>query len=101
MGVIFQIYSTGLRSSVRSGLHSKAAIIAAAQLARLGSDIKLEATSESGDAADDFSWSMEIYPYEFEEDVPGVEAFKVDLSVRKKGMEKFLYQVSTLRIADN
>ncbi len=84
LGVLFQIFSSGLRSADLARAYSEAVIIAESRLAVFSGDAPIEAGSEQGVVADKYHWSTSITPYDPEIDggVPeGLEAFQVSVRV--------------------
>ncbi len=65
LGLLIQIFSSALRTTVLSGDYSRAATLAQARLNAVGIDMPLEPGSYSGDAQDNLSWQVSIAPYEF------------------------------------
>ena len=101
LGVIFQIYSGGLVGVARSELSSKAAIIAASQMARVGTELELEEGEYSEDAMDGLHWNIHITPYQLPDvSLVGVQLYKIDVEVSHTEDEQFSYAATTLRMAD-
>lgn len=100
LGVIFQLYSTSLTGASKSDLHSKAAIIATNQLARVGTDVALEEGMYSGEAIEGFRWSMRIESYSLSDgELQGVDPFRVSVKVTREGDEAFAYTLTTMKLA--
>lgn len=84
----------------RSELSSKAAIIAASQLARIGTEIEITEGVHSGESIEGFRWEIRLSSYPLSDtELSGVEVFKVDVEVTKPSDEGFSYTVSTLKMA--
>lgn len=84
LGVLFQIFSSGLRSVDLARGYSEAVIIAESRLAAYSGDAPIEAGSEQGVVADTYHWSTSVTPYDPEIDggVPeGLEAYRVSVRV--------------------
>jgi general secretion pathway protein I len=98
LGIIFQIYSTGLMGVSRSELSSKAAIIAVSQMARIGHEFEIKEGAYSGEEVEGFRWLIDISAYELPDTVlSGVELYKVTVKVVNPEHESFAYEVSTLK----
>lgn len=101
LGVIFQIYSVSLVGASRSDLSSKAAIIATTQMARVGTEIDIEEGEHSGESEEGFRWVIRLASFSLSDfELSGIEVFKVEVEVTRRGDERFSYTTSTLKMAD-
>lgn len=62
MGVLMQIFSSGIRNTLASASYSRAADLAESTLALAGTEYPLEPSVHSGQDRQ-FQWSLEIAPY--------------------------------------
>ena len=84
LGVLFQIFSSGLRSADLARAYSEAVVIAESRLAAFSGDALIEAGAQQGVVADTYHWSTRVTPYDPDIDggVPeGLEAFHVSVRV--------------------
>ena len=75
-----QILSGSMRNVKRSAEYTQAALWAQSRMDAVGIDPPLESGEYHGEFDDDYSWELEIFPYEFDEDTDFVvEEFPIDL----------------------
>jgi general secretion pathway protein I len=67
MGVLFQIFSSGLNRARLAEEYSRAALIAESTMARLGTEEALLPGTNSGRVDDTYRWQMTVAPYDEEE----------------------------------
>jgi general secretion pathway protein I len=102
LGVLFQIFSSGVRGTIVSEGYNKALIIAQSRLAEVGVDRPLEAGMEQGEAEEPYRWRVEVTPYQ-EGDLGSqrrrVEPYRIDVWVGWKADGKARdVELSTLRL---
>lgn len=104
LGLLIQIFSRALNTTVLSGDYSRATTLAQARLNAVGIDIPLEPGSYSGDSEHGLSWEVSIAPYEFGDLAwePTLNAFLVTsvVSWNKGGTQQRRISLTTLRLAD-
>lgn len=66
MGVLFQIFSSGLNRARLAEEYSRAALIAESTMARLGTEEALLPGTSSGRVDDTYRWQMTVEPYDEE-----------------------------------
>lgn len=64
LGVLVQIFSLALNTTVLSGTYSRAVALAEARLNAVGIEIPLQPGSFSGEAEDGLAWRLVIEPYD-------------------------------------
>lgn len=75
-----QILSGSLRNVKRSAEYTQAALWAQSRLDAVGIDPPLESGQYQGEFDDDYSWELEIVPYEFNDDSGLIlDEFPIDL----------------------
>lgn len=67
LGVIFQIYSTGARSTVLSDEYTRAVIIAQSKLASIGVEETPDIGEYTGAENDKYQWTLRIQPADDED----------------------------------
>ena len=72
LGVLMQIFSRGMLTTLAAAQYSRAASLAEARLAAVGSAIPLAAGATSGEPEDGFAWELSIVPTELTEEAPGL-----------------------------
>lgn len=102
LSAIFQIFSTGLRSSVVTENYNMATLLADSKLAGIGIEEPLEAGDQSGTFDNGFRWEANIRPYDDGGSTftPGeIQAFEVTVTVKWGGVvrERSL-SLATLRL---
>lgn len=73
LGVLMQIFSRAMNTTVLSETYSRAATLAEARLNLVGLEIPLEAGAHSGDPEDGFEWEVQIEEYVVDELVSEVD----------------------------
>ena len=102
LGVLFQIFSSGVRGTVVSENYNKALIVAESILAGVGVDGPLEAGLEQGEAEELYRWRVNVTLYE-EDDLElgggGIEPYRIDVWVgwQEDGKARDV-ELSTLRL---
>jgi len=86
LGIILNIFSTGLRTAIISEEYIQATAIAESLLAKTGTEFPLEETNNQGIDNDKYHWRIEILPFtglagDFDAEQFPVNAFRVDISV--------------------
>ncbi len=86
LGVLFQIFSTGMRASQSAEGYTRATLIAESKLAAIGITAALEEGETSGGYDDGYNWRVAIRRYRLEgreEDglPPPIEAYEVVVTV--------------------
>lgn len=93
IALVYQIYGTGLRSTALAGEYTQAALLAEAQLARLGLEETLSEGDDSGEFDNGYRWNARVERYEPNEEeqintvdfdlaeVTNAELLRVTLSV--------------------
>ncbi|MCB1849338.1 MAG: prepilin-type N-terminal cleavage/methylation domain-containing protein [Gammaproteobacteria bacterium] len=103
LGVILQIFSTGLRNTTAASHYTQAAIIADSRLALLGQQLPL-VEGESEGTEGEYSWHMSVVPHlETEESEEAInqryQLFAITLRVRwRDGAGEPELQFDTLRL---
>jgi len=64
LGVLLQIFSRAMNTTVLSEDYSRAVALAEAKLAGVGADIPLQPGVQSGDPVDGMDWIVNIEPYQ-------------------------------------
>ncbi len=64
LGVVMQIFSTGLNNLALGDEYSRATLLAQSRLAALGIEEPLKAGDESGDFGDGYHWHVTVTPYD-------------------------------------
>ncbi len=82
LGVLLQVFSTGMRGVAQSGLYTRAMLLAESKLAQAGREETQFEGEHNGDFDDIFRWSVSLAPYEAE-----------DLDLRKLSFEPFVVTV--------
>lgn len=86
LGVLFEIFSTGMRASRSAEEYTRATLLAESKLAAIGIEGALEEGESSGEYEDGFAWRVAIRPYRLdgqeEEGLPPpIEAYEVVVTV--------------------
>ena len=87
LGILLKIFSSGVNSAAVAEDYTVAVQVAEGLMARVGTEMPLVATDESGMINDKYEWLLTITPYIFNTDNLGqtpsnVELFKVKVLVR-------------------
>lgn len=64
LGILIQVFSRALTTTVLSANYSRAATLAEARLNAVGVDFPLEVGEHTGEPEDDLDWRLVIEPYE-------------------------------------
>ncbi|HYN79168.1 MAG TPA: prepilin-type N-terminal cleavage/methylation domain-containing protein [Lamprocystis sp. (in: g-proteobacteria)] len=72
LGVLMQIFSRGMLTTLAAAQYSRAASLAEARLAAVGSAIPLEAGATSGKPENGFAWELSIVQTELADAAPGL-----------------------------
>lgn len=102
MSALFQIFSTGLRSSVVTENYNMAVLLADSKLAGIGIEEPLEAGDQSGTFDNGFRWETNVRPYDDGGSTftPGaIQAFEVTVTVKWGGVvRERTVSLATLRL---
>lgn len=105
MGVVFEVFSGGLRNLGLSGEYTRAAVLAETQLAGIGVDAPLQVGDEEGEWAPGYHWWRRVEAYRpwggSEPEAAGLQAYRVSLEVAwsEAGRERRV-AFATLRLLD-
>ena len=110
MGVLMQIFSSGVNGATLADRYAKATMYAESKLASVGVEAELKEGAAAGKFDDDFSWSMVVRPYQdpspreqsvvdFEKLMP-TQLFEIELKVRFTADDRRerVVNLSTLRL---
>lgn len=110
MGVLMQIFSSGVNGATLADRYAKATMYAESKLASVGVEAELKEGAAAGKFDDDFSWSMVVRLYQdplpkeqsvvdFEKLMP-TQLFEIELKVRFTADDRRerVVNLSTLRI---
>ncbi|WP_295430254.1 prepilin-type N-terminal cleavage/methylation domain-containing protein [uncultured Thiodictyon sp.] len=110
LGVLMQIFSRATITTITTAQYSRAAALAQARLAAVGSAIPLKEGPVSGDPEDGFAWQIGIVPVELGETptasglsdvVPAVTAYRVTVTALwQEGARVRRLTLSTLRLGE-
>ncbi len=64
LGLLIQVFSQAMNTTVLSGTYSRAATLAEARLNSVGVEIDLEPGTHSGEPEDGLGWQVSIEPYD-------------------------------------
>ncbi len=84
LGVLMQVYSTGMRGVTLSEEYTKAIMLAESKLASVGSEIALEEGEARGEEDETYRWRVSLVPFTSEdlpENLGDVEPLQVDVEV--------------------
>lgn len=104
LGVLFQIFSSGLNRARLSEEYSRAVVLAQSELAKLGVDAAIQVGTRSGRIDDVYRWrrTVEPYPYPEEEEPPraaGLQAYLVTMEILwGEGEDERSVPVTTVRL---
>lgn len=106
LGVMMQLFSTGLRNVALAEQYSRATTLAESQLAAVGIEEPLSAGQQSGEFPDGYRWQVNVQPYlSPEEQDAGVTellpivAYRVDVTVLwSEGSRERSVTLTTLRL---
>ena len=103
VGALLQLFSSSMRSVLLSDEYSYAAQVAESALTRLGIEIPIEANITQGrDINDNYRWSVEVKPYDFEfpEEAPPATFFPYRVAVKvdwQSGHQQRQFSLTSLR----
>ena len=102
LGIMFRVFSAGLRNIDTASDYTEAVVIAESKLASPGVIEPLAAGQQEGTAAERYGWIRTISPFDSRPGQlsdPAVMAYRIDVSVRwsKFGAERKV-QLSTIRL---
>ena len=84
LGVLMQVFSTGLRNARVAENYTTATLYAESMLAAVGVEAPLAAGETSGDFDDRFRWRLDVQPYEIpdgDDEAAAGRAFRVVVTV--------------------
>ncbi len=103
LGVLLQVFATGLRNASAAADYSQATLYAESILAAIGHETPLSEGAHSGSVNDRFAWRSVVSPYA--EGLPDpektrVRAYRVSVEVYWSGrLQERSVQLETLRLA--
>jgi len=102
LGVLLQIFSSGLRGAVVVDDYSNAMIIAESQLALAGVEEPLSEGSTNGEIDDRYRWQVTVAAYEEDETkVSAITPYRVDVTVQwGAGDRQRKISLTTLKLVD-
>jgi general secretion pathway protein I len=108
LGVLMQIFSRATLTTVVAAQYSRAAALAQARLAAVGTAIPLQAGATSGEPEAGLAWELGIVPVQLNEEVPGpmaeeppVTPYRVTVTVLwQDGRRVRRLTLSTLRLGE-
>lgn len=104
LGILFQIFSSGLNRVGLSDAYSRAVMLAEAELTRLGAEEPLLAGTRSGRIDDVYRWRTTVEPYGDPGTEPvsrplGLQAYRVTVEIRwGEGEREHVVPVTTVRL---
>ncbi len=104
LGVLFEIFSTGMRASRAAEEYTRATLLAESKLAAIGITDVLEEGETTGDFGDGYNWRIAVRPYrldgpEEEGPPPPIEAYEVVVTVAwGEGSGERSVSLTTLRL---
>jgi general secretion pathway protein I len=104
LGVLFQIFSTGMGTSRSAEEYTRATLLAESKLATVGITGALEEGETTGEYEDGYAWHLNIRPYrldgqEAEGLAPPIEAYEVVVTVAwGQGSRARSVSLTTLRL---
>ena len=105
LGVLLNIFSSGLRMMVVADEYTRASQVAESMLAKVGVEKPLEEGVEQGIEGDGFRWTLSVQPYVLEIEELDLESlamipYKVDVKVEwGDGEPVRSVELTTLRLA--
>ncbi len=86
LGVLFEIFSTGMRASRSAEEFTRATLLAESKLAAIGIEGALEEGDTTGEFEDGYNWRVAVRPYRLDEQEaegvpPPIEAYEVIVTV--------------------
>ncbi len=104
LGVLFEIFSTGMRASRSAEQYTRATLLAESKLAAIGIEVALEEGETTGEYGDGYDWRVTVRPYgvdgpEAEGVAPPIEAYEVVVTVAwGQGSRERSVSLTTLRL---
>ncbi len=104
LGVLFEIFSTGMRASRSAEEYTRATLLAESKLAAIGIEGALEEGETTGEYEDGYNWRVAIRPYRLDEVEaeglpPPIEAYEVIVTVAwGQGSGERSVSLTTLRL---
>ncbi len=104
LGVLFEIFSTGMRASRSAEEYTRATLLAESKLATIGIEQELMEGESSGEYGDGYAWRVAVRPYRLEEAEaeglpPPIEAYEVVVTVAwGQGSRERAVSLTTLRL---
>ncbi len=104
LGVLFEIFSTGMRASRSAEEFTRATLLAESRLATIGIEQELEEGESTGESEDGYAWRVAVRPYrldgaEAEGVPPPIEAYEVIVTVSwGQGSRERSVSLTTLRL---
>ncbi len=104
LGVLFEIFSTGMRASRSAEEYTRATLHAESKLATIGIEQELEEGESSGEYGDGYAWHVGVRPYRLDEEeaegvAPPIEAYEVIVTVSwGRGSSDRSISLTTLRL---
>ncbi len=104
LGVLFEIFSTGMRASRSAEEFTRATLLAESKLATIGIEQELEEGETTGDFEDGYTWHLNVRHYrlggeEAEGLPPPIEAYEVVVTVSwGQGSSDRSVSLTTLRL---
>ncbi len=104
LGVLFEIFSTGMRASRSAEEYTRATLLAESKLAAIGIEGTLEEGETTGEYGDGYAWRVAIRPYRLDEAeaegvAPPIEAYEVVVTVAwGQGSRERSVSLTTLRL---
>jgi len=104
LGVLFQIFSTGMRASRSAEEYTRATLLAESKLAAIGIEGALEEGETTGEYEDGYAWRVAVRPYRLDDQdaeglPPPIEAYEVVVTVAwGEGSGERSVSLTTLRL---
>ena len=104
LGVLFEIFSTGMRASRSAEEYTRATLLAESKLATIGIEQELEEGESSGEYGDGYAWHVGVRPYRLDGEeaeglAPPIEAYEVVVTVSwGRGSGERSVALTTLRL---
>ncbi len=105
LGILLNIFSSGLRHSIVSEEYQQALIIAESKLASVGIEEELQEGEDQGTVQEKYFWRVKIVPFDLEEqeltaDKITVSPYQVNVTVEwNAGKNNRQIELTTLRLA--
>ncbi len=89
LGVLFQIFSTGMRASRTAEAYAHATLLAESKLAAVGIEAPLQEGEQAGEFDNGFAWRVDVRSYRLDgqesDGTSSVPAYEVDVTVSWDG----------------